>query len=144
MIRGRKANEAAERLIESLRQQRSQHPSGMHRGYFAFPQIKMVGEADWCSASIIVVSSIGAVISPKDPPAVKVKDLSKHPIPSYIVTIPGVEDFEYHVSKHNMEELLKVQCIVITPYKREQANVRIPEEIVTRIRIDRIRKIGRL
>lgn len=144
MIRGRKANEAAEHQIESIRQQRSQHPSGLHRGYFAFPRIKLAGEADWYPASIVVASSIGAVLSPKDPPAVRVKDLSKHPIPSYIVTIPGVEDFEYQVSKHNMEELLKVQCIVITPYKQDQANVRIPEEIVTRIKIDRIRKTGRL
>ena len=140
MIKGQKAEEAAYRLIESIRWQRLQHPTGLSSGYFSFPRIKLTGDADWFPASIVVTSSIAAVMSPKDPPAVKVKDLTKHPIPSYMVTIAGVEDLEYHVSKYNMEQLLRVQCIVITPSKHLSANVRIPEEIVTQIKINRLCK----
>ena len=142
MIKGQKAEEAAKHLIESIRLQRLQHPTGLSSLYYSFPRIKLTGNADWFPASVIVVSSIAAIMSPKDPPTVRVKDLTTHPIPSYMVTITGVMDLEYHVSKYNMEQLLSVQCIVITPSKRDSVNVRIPEEIVTQTKINRLRKMG--
>ena len=127
MIRGAEANRAVENAIRNTREIRKAH-DGLDRIIFCFPKVRMVGNSEYKDGSALAVSA--AVIA-RDPNTRVDKTTpiahygKEHPIPSCFVPLQGIADVEYHVSKQNMERLLRVGCIVFQRY-RKGFGVRIP------------------
>ena len=100
---------------------------------FCFPKVKKVGDHEYRDGSTFAVPA--AAIA-RDPSKMVNKTVriahygDGHPIPSCFVPLQGIADVEYHVSKQNMERLLKVGCIVFQKYKKG-FGVRIPYDSPT-------------
>ena len=127
MIRGVKANWAVENAIRNTRKMRKAH-YGLDRIIFCFPKVKMVGDGEYKDGSAFAISA--AVIARNPNKRVdKTTPIAQygrgHPIPSCFVPLQGITDVEYHVSKQNMNRLLRVGCIVFQQY-RKGFGVRIP------------------
>ena len=120
MIRGGEANRAVENAIHNIRNMHKAH-DGLDRITFCFPKVKMVGNSEYKDGSALAISA--AVIA-RDPNKRVDKTTpityygKEHPIPSRFVPLQGIADVEYHVSKLNMKDLLRVGCIVFQRYKK--------------------------
>ena len=128
MITGAEANAAVEFQITWITSQRLNDPTHLERILFAFPRVKLMWSESWQPASPLIAAATGIMRDPgsrrehvREPKTLGIG----HPIPSRIVYLSGVTDVEYKVSKHNMERLLNVGCLVIQMVKG-RAHVRIP------------------
>ncbi len=132
MIRGADANRAVEETISNIRKMRKAH-DGLDRIIFCFPKVKKVGDLEYRDGSIFAVSAAAIARDPSKRvnKTVRIAHYGEgHPIPSCFVPLQGIADVEYHVSKQNMERLLKVGCIVFQKYKKG-FGVRIPYDSPT-------------
>ena len=120
MIRGADANRAVEDTIRNIRKMRQAH-DGLDRIIFCFPRVKQVGDSEYKDG---VPFAVAAAAIARDPSSrvngtVRIAHYGEgHPIPSCFVPLQGISDVEYHVSKQNMERLLRVGCIVFQKYKK--------------------------
>ena len=120
MIKGAEANRAAENALANIRNTRRTH-DGLDRIVFCFPKVKIVGAGEYKDGSALAVSAAAIARNPSTrvDRTVLIKHYGKeHSIPSCIVPLQGIADVEYHVSRQNMERLLKVGCIVFQKYKK--------------------------
>ena len=127
MIRGADANRAVEETIRNIRKMRQTH-DGLDRIISCFPRVKKVGESKYKDGAAFAVSAAAIARNPSTRvnKAVRIAHYGEgHPIPSRFVPLQGIADVEYHVSKQNMECLLKVGCIVFQKHKKG-FGVRIP------------------
>ena len=120
MIGGADANRAVEETIRNIRKTR-QADDGLDRIIFCFPRVKQVGYSEYKDGAVFAVSAAAIARNPSS----RVNDTVRiahygegHPIPSCFVPLQGIADVEYHVSRQNMERLLRVGCIVFQKYKR--------------------------
>ena len=132
MIRGADANKAVAETIRNIRKMRKAH-DGLDRIIFCFPKVKKVGDREYRDGSTFAVSAAAIARDPckRVNKTVRVAHYGEgHPIPSCFVPLQGIADVEYHVSKQNMERLLKVGCIVFQKHKKG-FGVRIPYDSPT-------------
>ena len=127
MIRGAGATRAIEDTIRNIRRMREVH-GGLDRIIFCFPRVKRDGDNEYKDGTAFALSAASIARNPSS----RVDDTihiahygEGHPIPSCFVPLQGIADVEYHVSKQNMERLLKAGCIVFQKYKKGFA-MRIP------------------
>ena len=120
MIKGEKANRAVVATIDRIDAARRSNADGLGRLPFVFPRVRTTRDGDWKDGTAIMMAAVAIA---RDP-SVRVESVPKpitydrnHSIPSRLVLIDGVVEVEYHVSRRNMERLLKVGCLVIQPYK---------------------------
>lgn len=128
MIVGTEADVAVDRAIAWVRHQRLNNPITHGRVMVAFPRVKVNRSDDWQDPGAKIAAAVAIMRDPscRHDRVLEPKDIGVgHPIPSRIVYLNGVTDVEYKVSKHNLERLLKVGCLVIQVSKG-RAFVRIP------------------
>ena len=123
-------NEAIEQAIEEITTARKAGPNGLDRIVFCFPRVRLSSdEGTWRPPSVVVASALAIASRPHhakvQPPPIKYYN-SGHPIPSAVVTLSDVTAIEHHVSRANMERLLRVGCAVVRNGGRKRYEVRIP------------------
>ena len=137
MIKGKKANEAVDAVLNRIVAARQSNANGLDRLLFAFPRIRTTHGGEWKDGTAVVVAAVAIA---RDP-FVRVESVPEpvtygqnHTIPSRLVLIDSIVDVEYHVSRANMERLLKVGCLVIQPYKRgKKFSVRVPFSLLAKL-----------
>lgn len=121
LIKGSKANSAANAVLRWVTHQRLNDPNYLSRIVFSYPRIKQEGISKWTDGSALLAAATSIARNPesrrehiREP---KTYDY-EHSIPSIVVWLHGIVDIEYHVSRKNMERLLAVGCIVFQRNKR--------------------------
>ena len=123
-------NESIEQVIEKIITARKAGPNGLDRIVFCFPRVRVSSdESTWMPPSIAIASAVAIASRPDhakvQPPPIKYYN-SGHPIPSAVVTLSDVTTIEHHVSRANMERLLRVGCAVVRKAGGRRYEVRIP------------------
>ena len=120
MIRGADASRAVEETIRNIRSMRKVH-GGLDRLIFCFPKVKRVGDSEYKDGTAFAVSAAAIARNPSSrvDDTVRIAHFGEgHPIPSCFVPLQGIADVEHHVSKKNMERLLRIGCIVFQKYEK--------------------------
>ena len=123
-------NEAIEQVIKEIITARKAGSNGLDRIVFCFPRVRVSSdESMWMPPSIAIAGAVAIASRPEQakvqPPPVKYYN-SGHPIPSSVVTLSDVTAIEHHVSRANMERLLRVGCAVVRNGGGRRYEVRIP------------------
>ncbi len=130
MIKGKKANEAVDAALDRIITARQSSANGLDRLLFVFPRVRTTWDKEWKDGSPVVAAAVAIARDPSsrvDSVPEPVTYNLNHSIPSRLVLLDSIVDVEYHVSRANMERLLKVGCLVIQSYKRgKKYSVRIP------------------
>ena len=129
MTQNNRANHAVESAIADILAQRSRYPSQARCVAFCFPRIKLESNDGWLPPTPLVAAAAVVARNPTRPSSTwfpSFKEFGReHSIPSVVVRLNGVTSVEYHVSRHNMERLLRVGCAVVQRDKKG-FYVRIP------------------